>query len=117
MTISLTNVGNRCLIFVLAHETYCKALGDCACIVEQGRALRRIPRSITLASGVTNAEVHEAVLAVTEVVRALRRGELTVKRPVAEPSVPAPTPMFATKAASTSRSTEAARAKKKRGAK
>lgn len=117
MTISLTNIANRCFVFVLAHETYCKALGDCACIVEQGRALRRIPRSITLASGVMRAELHEAVLALPEVVRALRRGELTVKLPVAEPSVSAPMPKFAMKAASASRSTEAARAKKKRGVK
>lgn len=117
MTISLTNIANRCFVFVLAHETYCKARGECACNVEQGRALRRVPRSVTLASGVTRAELHEAVLALPEVVRALRRGELIVKRLVAEPSVPAPMPMFAMEAASTNRSTEAARAKKKRGAK
>ena len=30
MTVSLTNTSNRCQVFVLAHETYCKALGECA---------------------------------------------------------------------------------------
>ena len=42
MTVSLTNTSNRCQVFVLAHETYCKALGECACDVEQGRAPRRL---------------------------------------------------------------------------
>ena len=47
MTVSLTNTSNRCQVFVLAHETYCKTLGQCACDLEQGRASRRTPRSTT----------------------------------------------------------------------
>ena len=86
MTVSLTNTSNRCQVFVLAHETYCKALGECACDVEQGRAPRRTPRSLTLATGVTSPALDDAVLAVPDVVRAVRRGELAVKRHVAEPS-------------------------------
>jgi hypothetical protein len=72
-----------------AHETYCKALGECACDVEQGRARRRTP-SLTLATGVTSPALDDAVLAVPDVVRAVRRGELAVKRHVAEPKRPAP---------------------------
>ncbi len=117
MTVSLTNTSNRCQVFVLAHETYCKALSECACEVQQGRAPRRSPRSLTLATGVTSPALEDAVLAVPDVVRAIRRGELAVKRHVAEPSRPAlpmtPTPTSAPEA---SRPPDVSRAKKKRGA-
>lgn len=117
MTVSLTNTSNRCQVFVLAHETYCKALGECACEVEQGRAPRRTPRSLTLTTGVTSPALDDAVLAVPDVVRAVRSGELAVKRHVAEPSRPAlpmtPTPTSAPEA---SRPPDVSRAKKKRGA-
>ena len=117
MTVSLTNTSNRCQVFVLAHETYCKALGECACDVEQGRSARRTPRSLTLTTGVTSPELDDAVLTVPDVVRAVRRGELAVKRHVAEPSRPAlpmtPTP---TSPPEVSRPPDVTRAKKKRGA-
>ncbi len=66
MTVSLTNTSNRCQVFVLAHETYCKAVGECACDVEQGRSARRTPRSLTLASGVTSTELDDALLSVPD---------------------------------------------------
>ena len=88
MTVSLTNTSGRCLVFVLAHETYCEALGECRCEVEQGRRPRRTARSLTLASGVTSPTLDDAVLAIPEVVRAVKRGELTVKRHVPEPPRP-----------------------------
>ncbi len=117
MTVSLTNTSNRCQVFVLAHETYCKALGECACDVEQGRSARRTPRSLTLATGVTSTELDDALLSVPDVVRAVRRGELAVKRHVAEASRPAlpmtPTP---TSPPEVSRPPDVTRAKKKRGA-
>ena len=91
MTVSLTNTSGRCLVFVLAHETYCEALGECRCEVEQGRRARRTPKSLTLASGVTTRVLDDAVLAIPEVVRAVKRGELTVKRYVPEPPRPAAT--------------------------
>jgi len=88
VTISLTNTSGRCLVFVLAHETYCEALGECACNVEQGRRARRTAKSLTLASGVTSPTLDDAVLAIPELVRAVKRGELAVKRHVPEPPRP-----------------------------
>ena len=85
MTVSLTNSSGRCLVFVLAHETYCKALGECRCDVERGRRARRTARSLTLATGVTSPALDDAVLAIPDVVRAAKRGELSVKRHASEP--------------------------------
>ena len=117
MTISLRNTSGRLLVFVLGHETYCRALGECACDVEPGRAARRLPRSITLATSVTSPELDEAVLEVPEVVRATRRGELAVKRRVADSAEPARSePIAATSPSEVSDPSDATRAKKKRGA-
>jgi hypothetical protein len=71
-------------VFVLAHETWCNALGECGCDIEQGRRARRTAKSLTLASNVTSPALHDAVLAIPEVVRAVKRGDLSVKRHVAE---------------------------------
>lgn len=89
MTVSLTNTSRRCLVFVLAHETYCQALGDCRCEVEQGRRARRTAKSLTLASGLTSPALDDAVLTIPEVVRAVKRGDLSVKRHVPELPKPA----------------------------
>ena len=89
MTVSLTNTSGRCLVFVLAHETYCHALGDCRCDIEQGRRARRTAKSLTLASGVTSPTLDDAVLTIPEVVRAVKRGDLSVKRHVPERPLPA----------------------------
>ena len=88
MTVSLTNTSGRCLVFVLAHETYCQALGECRCEVEQGRRARRTAKSLTLASGLTSPALDDAVLTIREVVRAVKRGNLSVKRHV--PELPKP---------------------------
>jgi hypothetical protein len=106
VTVSLTNVSGRCQVFVLAHETYCRARGACACDVGQGRGARRTARSLTVATGVTSPELDDAVLAVPEIVRAARRGELKVRRHVVEPSRREPI----------SRPADVTRAKRKRGA-
>lgn len=116
MTVSLTNTSGRCQVFVLAHETYCRARGACACDVGEGRGARRTATSLTLASGVTSPELDDAVLAVPEVVRAARRGELTVKRHVEEPPRPAPVPRSMPASPEVSRPPDVTRAKKKRGA-
>lgn len=88
MTVSLTNTSGRCQVFVLAHETYCQALRECRCAREPGRAARRIPGSLTLAAGATTNPQEDAVLAIPEVDRALRRGELTVRQHRAAPARP-----------------------------
>jgi hypothetical protein len=88
MTVSLTNTSGRCQVFVLAHETYCQALRECRCAREPGRAARRIPGSLTLAAGATTNPQEDAVLAIPEVDRALRRGELSVRQHRAAPARP-----------------------------
>jgi hypothetical protein len=89
VTVSLTNTSGRCLVFVLPHETYCKALGECRCDVEAGRRARRTAKSLTLASGVTSPALDDAVLTLSDVVRAVKRGDLSVKRHVPERPKPA----------------------------
>ena len=118
MTVSLTNTSGRCLVFVLAHETYCQALGDCRCEVEQGRRARRTAKSLTLASGLTSPALDDAVLTIPEVVRAVKRGDLSVKRHALELPKPA---LVATKAPNTTSLAEVIRPdvkakKNKRGA-
>lgn len=118
MTVSLTNTSGRCLVFVLAHETYCQALGDCRCEVEQGRRARRTAKSLTLASGLTSPALDDAVLTIPEVVRAVKRGDLSVKRHV--PELPKPA-VVATRHPTTTSLAEVIRAdvkakKNKRGA-
>ncbi len=118
MTVSLTNTSGRCLVFVLAHETYCQALGECRCEVEQGRRARRTAKSLTLASGLTSPALDDAVLTIPEVVRAVKRGDLSVKRHV--PELPKPA-VVATRGATTTSLAEVIRPdvktkKNKRGA-
>lgn len=114
MTVSLTNTSGRCLVFVFAHETYCEALGECRCEVEQGRRARRMARSLTLATGVTISALHQAVLAIPDVVRAVKRGDLSVKRHVSEqPSRP---DSAAAPVSAASLEADRPKAKKKRGA-
>ncbi len=118
MTVSLTNTSGRCLVFVLAHETYCQALGECRCEVEQGRRARRMARSLTLASDVTSPALDDAVLTIPDVVRAVKRGDLAVKRHVPElpkPVVAATPPFHTTSLAEVSRPDVKAK-KNKRGA-
>ena len=118
MTVSLTNTSGRCLVFVLAHETYCQALGDCRCEVEQGRRARRTAKSLTLASGLTSPALDDAVLTIPEVVRAVKRGDLSVKRHVPElpkPAVVATSPPTTTSLAEVIRADVKAK-KNKRGA-
>lgn len=88
MTVLLTNTSGRCQVFVLAHETYCSALHECRCGREPGRATRRVPGSLTLAAGATTNPQEDAVLAIPEVDRAIRRGELSVRQHRAAPARP-----------------------------
>ncbi len=76
MSISLTNTGRRCQVFVLAHEVFCVAHGRCRC----APGARPVPSSLTLATDVTVDGLDEAVLAIPEIVRAVRDGALSVNR-------------------------------------
>ncbi len=117
MTVSLKNTSGRLQVFVLAHETCCAARGECGCSVTQGRSARRIPGSLTLATGVTSAGLHDAVLALPEVRRAIQRGELSVGRdtPVQPRSPVEPDSPVAAIAVAASGSPGAPQPKKKRG--
>jgi hypothetical protein len=76
VTVTLTNLKPRLRAFVLPHESYCAALGRCACVLLPGRAARRVPSSITLAASAAVEGLAEAVLSVPEIARAVRGGEL-----------------------------------------
>jgi hypothetical protein len=78
MSVVLTNLRSRLRAFVLAHEAYCAARGTCACALVRGR---RIPSSLTLAAGVSAGGLDEAVLAVPEIARAVRAGEIRAGPP------------------------------------
>ena len=88
MTVSLTNTSARCQSFVLAHEIYCRARTSCSCLVTGGRSGRRIAGAITLVSGTTLSDLDDAVLALSDVAAAVRRGELRVHRQVQLPRPP-----------------------------
>lgn len=80
MSVTLTNTSGRMKTFVLAHETYCSARGECACTVTPGRNARRVASSLTLATGARVTDFDDAVVRVPEVARAARAGELRVER-------------------------------------
>ena len=89
MTVSLTNTSGAASCSCSRTRPYCQALGECRCEVEQGRRARRTAKSLTLASGVTSPALDDAVLTIPEVVRAVKRGDLSVKRHVPELPKPA----------------------------
>ncbi len=92
MTVSLKNKSGRLQVFVLAHETYCAARGECSCDVTRGRGARRTARSLTLPTGVTLDGLDDAVLTVPQVRRAVQRGELGAERAVSAPPRTTPKP-------------------------
>src|SRR5512133_3300424 len=86
MTTILTNRMRRMLVFALYHDEYCEHLGRCACTETRRRGGPLVPDSLTLPAQ-TNVEVDDAVLRLTDVVSAIRRGELTATaKPEAQPS-------------------------------
>ncbi len=88
MTVMLTNTSGRLKTFTLPHESFCAARGRCACAMTPGRDPRRVPSSLTLAAEARLEGVDEAVLAVPEVGRAVRAGELRVERKPPAPQRP-----------------------------
>jgi hypothetical protein len=77
----LTNTTDGRKVFVLAHDTYCRALGRCACV----RALP-LGRSRALVLSLEEGErraVSSAVLSVPTIARAVLRGRLRLERAAA----------------------------------
>ncbi|MCP3163176.1 hypothetical protein [Myxococcus qinghaiensis] len=108
MSVTLTNALGRLVTFLLPHESYCVARGECACGVQPGRGGRRLPSSLTLATGVSLEDVPEAALCVPAVAASIRRGEVALKRQA--PTAPSSSPPSAAPEVS------ARASRKKRGA-
>ena len=84
MTVTLINTSRRIAVINLIHDIYCEALGTCVCTETKGK---RHTRAVTIPAGESIADLHEAVLTIPEVIRAVRAGELRVRRQ-APPSNP-----------------------------
>jgi hypothetical protein len=110
MMVWLTNTSGRCQDYVFAHDRYCAQRGACACTIEPGRHGRRVASSLTLASGVTSPALDETVLSLPDVARAVKRGELAVRRPADEPATTSSVPLSAPPATPT----DSTRANKKK---
>jgi len=93
MPITLENRGRQMQVFNLPHELYCEKAGRCSCANETvttwgedaatgERSLRatikRIPASLTLLAREKHPGLHEAVLEVPEVQRAIELGAVRV---------------------------------------
>ena len=90
MNVTLVNTTRRMKVVNLPHDSYCTALGRCACTEVGGR---RLAASLTLPAGSATAGIDEAVLAVPAIARNVRAGELRVRRDAAPPpSQPEPGP-------------------------
>ncbi|MFH0902226.1 MAG: hypothetical protein V2A73_16460 [Pseudomonadota bacterium] len=90
-TVTFINTSGRMKAFALPHETYCQARGSCACTIQQdlnARTTRRVASSLTLAANARLEGLSEAVLAVPEIERALRTGNLRVERKRADSTGP-----------------------------
>ena len=82
MTVTLINATRRMKVLNLPHESYCAALGTCAC-TDNGAG--RVASSLTLAAGASATGLDDAVLAVPDVVTEVRSGELRVRREAPPP--------------------------------
>ena len=90
MSVTLTNKGRRMRVFVLPHETYCAALGSCACVVFPGREPRSAPSSLTLPAESVVRGLSDAVLQVPEIARAVRALEVVTAPESPRPERTAP---------------------------
>jgi hypothetical protein len=72
----LANVTDGRKTFALPHESYCTALGRCACVATLPFGKKRAG-ILSLAEG-QDRVVARAVLAVPEIARAVRRGRLRI---------------------------------------
>lgn len=84
MTITLINATRRITVINLIHDVYCEAKGTCVCGLQGGK---RHARAVTIPAGESVADLDEAVLTLPDVIRAIRAGELRVRR---QPPPPKP---------------------------
>ena len=82
MNITLINATRRMTVINLIHDIYCEALGTCVCTVFKGK---RHTHAVTIPAGESVSDLHEVVLTIPEVIRAVRAGELRVKRQAPQP--------------------------------
>ncbi len=82
MTITLINTSRRLTVISLRHDIYCKALGTCVCSETKGK---RHARAVTIPAGESVSDFEEAVLTLPDVIRAVRAGELRVRRQAPPP--------------------------------
>ena len=93
MPITLENRGRQMQVFNLPHELYCEKAGRCGCANETvttwvedaatgerspRSTIKRIPASLTLLAREKQPGLHEAVLEVPEVQRAIELGTVRV---------------------------------------
>ncbi|HHH27243.1 MAG TPA: hypothetical protein ENK57_02685 [Polyangiaceae bacterium] len=82
MTVALINATRRLKVINLPHESYCAALGSCACGTLKSRP---IASSLTLTAGAVVTGLDDAVLTVPDVAIEVRAGELRVRREAPPP--------------------------------
>ena len=90
MTVTLINATRRMKVINLPHDSYCAALGTCACVPRDGA--RALCSALTLAAGASAPGLDDAVLRVPDVARDVRAGELRVRREVPPPKPSSPSP-------------------------
>jgi hypothetical protein len=76
--VTLTNRSGRMLVFVLAHDHYCRASEGCRCTLPPGRKQRRLASSLTLPSDHAIADLPDAVLSVPKLAAAVAKGAVHV---------------------------------------
>lgn len=85
MTITLINASRWIAVINLTHDVYCEAKGTCVCTLQGGK---RHARAVTIPAGESVTDLDEAVLILPEVIHAIRKGDLRVRR-----QAPPPKPM------------------------
>jgi len=93
MSVTLTNRTRRMMVLNLPHESYCEALGRCACTPHPLKEDATVATSLTIPAGQAVADQPEAVLSAPDVEQAVQAGELAVeqsKSPASEPAPAAP---------------------------
>lgn len=88
MTIVLTNTTRRVRVVLLPHDIFCARAGRCACTKRRDGV--RLPAALTLPARESVDRLDEALLALPEVLAAVRAGDLRVTTEPAPEPAPAP---------------------------